>query len=765
MPAIFFGRVDIVAEIVDTILSGRHIALIGTGGMGKSSIAKAVLNEAAIISDFEPRLFITYDGIASSAMSYQLFLDRLSTALNIHKSDSTSILKRLDQFSALLVIDNAETFLEAADADSGRIAEMLDALGAQPTTRIVLTTRNHASVSANFLCKRLTITGISMDAACDAFSAVYHVEPINDAIKSIFTALDYHPLSINILANAASMNEWSLKDIEEAWSERQTGVLENANDKYRSLRAATEISIVSFKAKELVLRVLRTIAFLPQGIHRDDISTIFPSFPDASQHIESIRRSCLIYRNGGRLTMLAPVRMYISNQYNQNLSYDDETLWDIRAHYHNILSYEPNDFVEREHGNIDRLMHFDMTSSLYKSNINIHLLVLHKVDEFLFGTSVQPTSLWPLLLLEAQVDNSSNKMKSLAAAIAMCLTRMCWVEYWRFDYVEALLKLDIPEVYCRNHLSACSFSLIECLRLKGMILQEHGDLELATTALQEGSSIARGLQDSMQEATVNVTLADILLMQGEIVEAASLYLSAQTLYKAKEKHGLLIMLLLHQAYPAIFLSDFTNARLFLKSSMELDISHNGGRNSHLISIETASCEGWASDFPAAMKILQEATKVEVASDGPKYDPYTSAVKAKAYYEARMGKFDDARRLISHAIDLRSETGEDLWDNITFACIESFAGENESALSMLRPLIEDDAEEEDRHFRAITHRTLGEILLRLERREHEAKAQFSEAKTICDSTGMSPNHLYVNIYHWHSLPIEYDGWRKYLEEEI
>ena len=307
--------------------------LIGTGGMGKSSIAKVVLNEEPIASSFEARLFITYDGIASSAMTYQLFLDRIATELRLPSPDLTSIIQRLENLPALLVIDNAETLLEADDIDSARIAEVLDTLGSMTTTRIIVTTRNHSSISANFLCQRITVFGIPMNAACNAFSAVYKIAPLNDAVKAIFTALDYHPLSINILANTATMHEWSIKEIEQAWSEQQTGVLDNANDKYRSLRVATEISIVSFKDKTLALQILRTIAFLPQGVHGNDFSFLFSSIPNILHRVEAVRRSSLIYRHNDRLTMLAPIRIYIANQYNASLPYDDQTLTRVRAYY------------------------------------------------------------------------------------------------------------------------------------------------------------------------------------------------------------------------------------------------------------------------------------------------------------------------------------------------------------------------------------------------------------------------------------------------
>jgi len=262
--------------------------LIGTGGIGKTSIAKAVLNEALVAAAFEARLFITFDGVDAAAISYQFFLDRISIALNLTSTDARGILQRFSLMSAVLVIDNAETFLDSAEVDRAKISEMLDAMGAQSGTRIILTTRNQEVISPNLIWKRLQIAGISLEAACNAFSAVYSLCPLDDGVKAILTELEYHPLSINILANAASMNEWTMEQIQKVWSERQVGVLENANDKYRSLRVAIELSLSAFRSKEIVLELLQSIALLPQGIYGKDLIAIFPAVFDITQQAESI---------------------------------------------------------------------------------------------------------------------------------------------------------------------------------------------------------------------------------------------------------------------------------------------------------------------------------------------------------------------------------------------------------------------------------------------------------------------------------------------
>jgi hypothetical protein len=69
----FYGRDDLVAELTNPVVNYEHIALIGSGGMGKSSLAKAILNEALVIEKFaERRFFVTYDGMDPSAITFEI---------------------------------------------------------------------------------------------------------------------------------------------------------------------------------------------------------------------------------------------------------------------------------------------------------------------------------------------------------------------------------------------------------------------------------------------------------------------------------------------------------------------------------------------------------------------------------------------------------------------------------------------------------------------------------------------------------------------
>ncbi|KAJ8591010.1 hypothetical protein M405DRAFT_815025 [Rhizopogon salebrosus TDB-379] len=116
-PSMFYGRDDLVAELTNLIVNDEHIALIGPGGMGKSSLAKAILNEALVIEKFAARrVFVTYDGMDPSTITFGIFMARFAKALGIELAGADPMRKIctfLRSTSALIVLDNAETFEEA----------------------------------------------------------------------------------------------------------------------------------------------------------------------------------------------------------------------------------------------------------------------------------------------------------------------------------------------------------------------------------------------------------------------------------------------------------------------------------------------------------------------------------------------------------------------------------------------------------------------------------------------------------------------------
>ena len=755
----FFGRDATVHDVVQTLLRGDHVALIGTGGTGKSSVAKAVLNEPLIVSEFDARLFITYDGVAPSAMTYQLFLDKISRVLNTSKADSNNILSCLEVVSAILVIDNAETLLEASSVDLERILELLDTIGSQRRTRILMTTRNHETVPPNLAFQRIPVAGLPPDAAIQAFGVIYQIAPVDKTIERILAALDYHALSINILANTATMNQWSPARLDGAWDSSRLRMLETAESKHRNLRVSIEISLecpLLQDTKDSVLRLLRVVAFLPQGVHREALTAVIGD-RNALYVAESVCRCSLAYWRGEYITALAPIRLYIADTHNNSLAYDNILLTGIRHHYYRLLS--DTELLNREHDNLDRLIYFDMSSSMFRDDVAIYTSTLEVASRYLcVSEGINGTSLWPLLMAEVDAD-SFHKIDSLALTIGLCMSHECWADLNTFQFRSAFGRLKSAEKFCRNHTPTCDEPLIRCLIGRSQIYHSWGKIILAEQDLQEARSLAQVMSNFSSDAMCNSRLSRGALSKGSITEAITLADSALQYCESSKKHlGLAPEVYSDRIEIAIHQKDYDTARNLGEKAMKFDRSHR--LSQHYVQILTwqASVEGWAGNISTALEVLDRASlEMHQIVD------YKASLYGKAYYQAILGNISFSWSLLSQTTVIAGQYVPGLLSHELFSSyIFLFSRDLCNAKLLLRSILS-DGEAEDKRTMAFAHRALGEIAI-LEQDTHEAKTQFSLAKSVCDESGMSPRFMYTGycVYHWHTLPEEYDGWSRYLD---
>jgi len=97
----------------------------------------------------------------------------------------------------IIFLDNAESILDSQGADAQEIYTMVEELGRFKTVCLCITSRI-STVPAH--CKRPAIQTLSMDAARDIFYGIYGDSSRPDIINDLLRRLDFHALSITLLA-------------------------------------------------------------------------------------------------------------------------------------------------------------------------------------------------------------------------------------------------------------------------------------------------------------------------------------------------------------------------------------------------------------------------------------------------------------------------------------------------------------------------------------------------------------------------------------
>ncbi|KAJ7922730.1 P-loop containing nucleoside triphosphate hydrolase protein, partial [Mycena leptocephala] len=311
-PKIFHGRDSELSNILQLFSQGTpRIAILGAGGMGKTSLARAIIHRTEITERYNQHQFF----VACDSAATQVELAALIGAhvgLKPGKDLTHPVIQYFSSSSkSLLILDNLETLWEPVES-RGKIEEFLSLLTGVDHLALVITMRGaerpaKVAWTHPFLP---ALKPLEQDAARQTFIDIADNTHDPKEVDKVLSLTDYMPLAVSLIAHLVDTEGCS--HVLSHWEEEKTSLISNGYDRTSNLDLSISLSLSSSRLNLHSKDLLSLLSMLPDGL--SDVELVQSKFPIAN--ILGCRAAlictALAYSDEHkRLKVLVPIREYM----------------------------------------------------------------------------------------------------------------------------------------------------------------------------------------------------------------------------------------------------------------------------------------------------------------------------------------------------------------------------------------------------------------------------------------------------------------------
>jgi len=292
------GRTQVVNSMVDALTMDKpaRLAVLGTCGIGKTTVALAVLNDPRVKVKFDKnRIFLRCDGVDTASA----ILTSLASAIHGRAVDSpslsgASLLEPLEG-SKLLVLDNLESAWQTSEQEA--VEDLLrDVTGV--TDLSMLITMRGALRPVTVQWSQPFLPQLQPLLLSDSKLMYLSISGREDdeSLDELLELLGGLPLAIELMANQGQTS--TPAELLQSYHKEKTSLLKRGTEATRLTSLAVSIE-VSLKSPPMTngpeaLELLSMLALLPEGLAVDDnIWKALPKFQKGDEAMRALQQVAL----------------------------------------------------------------------------------------------------------------------------------------------------------------------------------------------------------------------------------------------------------------------------------------------------------------------------------------------------------------------------------------------------------------------------------------------------------------------------------------
>ncbi|KZO91445.1 TPR-like protein [Calocera viscosa TUFC12733] len=529
-PAVFFGRDELVATIVQLLLRVQacRIPLLGTGGIGKTSVAVTALNNDAVRAKYgRDILFCCCDSTPTADGIIQKLAEALGLQYNLDARSGLFHYLRSRRFF-LLVLDNLET--AAYSEDGEHVHQLLAEFTHLPGLSLIITMRGDLPPVGVEWEEIDALDTLSLDAARHIWTKV--ARKTDKKLDELLGRLDGLPLAIRLMAHQGKY--FTPTQLLVSYEKSATKVMKiGIGGRLGSLEVSIELSLGSKIVLEepCARKLLTLMCLLPDGATIEALQEMLPSMnDDVLPAASALQQVALAFDHNGRLKVLSPIRDVILVRIPPN----GRSLDELRDYFVGLCSRaddvgtvngkESIQPLSAEFGNINSvLVHFwkappdgSIIPQLFAATL--------QVAEF-----SQMSHSGDVTTLLAEAHRRLDMMQHRHEA-ADCRRRLGNVLHSRCRYAEAVImlqegKLAFEAIGEALGAGQCTQSLGEVFRMQSRYAE-------AVPMLEEAKLAFEAINQAHGAAQCTQSLGDVLRMQSRYAEAVAMLEEAKLAFQA-----------------------------------------------------------------------------------------------------------------------------------------------------------------------------------------------------------------------------------------